>query len=219
MLINDCMTRHPVLVAPATTASEAQRLMVENQIRHLPVVESGKRLVGLITRQRLALKPDALGSLNVWEISRYLAGLTVQQVMVKRKDLVTITPDRTIERAAAMMTSHKIGCLPVVEEGNIVVGIVTETDLLNSFQVMLGLPSEGVRVTVRMPDRMGEFVKLMSVLVERKWGVMGIGHFPARRAPGFYDVVVKIPGVTIEEVKAAIQSVPEQQIIDIRVAV
>ena len=84
----------------------------------------------MITRQRLALKPDTLGSLNVWEISRYLAGLTVQQVMVKPKDLVTITPDRTVERAAAMMTGHKIGCLPVVEEGNIVVGIVTEKDCL-----------------------------------------------------------------------------------------
>lgn len=219
MLINDCMTRHPVLVSPTTTASEAQRLMTENGIRHLPVVESGKRLVGLITRQRLALKPDALGSLNVWEISRYLSGLTVQSVMVKAKDLITITPDRTVERAAAMMTNHKIGCLPVVEDGKIVVGIVTETDLLNSFGVMLGLPSEGVRVTVRMPDRQGEFVKLMAVLVERKWGVMGIGHFPARRHPGFYDAVIKLPGVTVEEVKAALQGVPEQEIVDIRMVV
>jgi acetoin utilization protein AcuB len=219
MLIKDCMTRHPVLVSPSTSAAEAQEIMAVNQIRHLPVVESGKRLVGLVTRQRLALKPDTLGSLNVWEITRYLAGLTVQQVMVKQKELVTITSERTIERAAAMMAERGIGCLPVVEEGNVVIGIVTETDLLRSFQEMLGLPSEGVRVTMRMPDRHGEFVKLMEVLVARNWGVMGIGAFPTRRAPGFYDAVVKIPGVTVDEVRAALQGIPEQEIVDVRVVV
>ncbi|MCL4858376.1 MAG: CBS domain-containing protein [Caldilineaceae bacterium] len=218
MLINDCMTRHPVMVSPKTTATEAQQIMTENQIRHLPVVMGGKRLVGLITRQRLALKPDALGSLNVWEITRYLAGLTVQQVMVKERDVITIEPDRTVERGAALMTSHKIGCLPVVEDG-VVVGIVTETDLLNSFQLMLGLPSEGVRVTVRIPDQPGEFVKMMGVLVAHNWCVMGIGAFPARRHPGLHDVVVKIPDVTVEEVQAAISHISEHHIVDIRVVV
>jgi acetoin utilization protein AcuB len=219
MLIKDCMTRHPVMVSPQTTASEAQRIMAENQIRHLPVVESGKQLVGLVTRQRLVLKPETLGSLNVWEISRYLTGLTVQQVMVKARDLITITPERTVERAAAIMTAQKIGCLPVVDESNIVLGIVTKSDLLNSFQQMLGLSSEGVRVTVRMPDGPAELVKLLAVLVEHKWCVMGIGTFPARRHPGYYDVVVKLPGVTVEEVQAAFAGVPGQEIIDIRVAV
>jgi acetoin utilization protein AcuB len=219
MLIKDCMTRHPVMVAPRTTASEAQQIMAENRIRHLPVVESGKQLVGLLTRQRLVLKPETLGSLNVWEISRYLTGLTVQQVMVKARDLITITPDRTVERAAAIMTGQKIGCLPVVDESNIVVGIVTKSDLLNSFQQMLGLPNEGVRVTVRMPDGPAEFVKMMAVLVEHNWCVMGIGSFPARRHPGYYDAVVKLPGVTAEEVQAAFAGVSGQEIIDIRGAV
>lgn len=218
MLINDCMTRHPVMVSPKTTATEAQQIMTDNQIRHLPVVMDGKRLVGLITRQRLALKADALSSLNVWEITRYLSGLTVQQVMVRQKDVITIDPDRTVERGASLMTSHRIGCLPVVENG-VVVGIVTETDLLNSFQLMLGLPTEGVRVTVRIPDQPGEFVKMMSVLVEHKWCVMGIGAFPARRHPGLHDVVVKIPDVTMEEVQTALSQIPEHHIVDIRIVV
>jgi acetoin utilization protein AcuB len=133
--------------------------------------------------------------------------------------VITITPERTVERAAAMMTEHKIGCLPVVEDGDLVVGIVTENDLLRSYQEMLGLPSEGVRVTVRMPNRHGEFVKLMAVLVERQWGVMGIGTFPTRRDPSTYDAVIKIPNVTIEEVQNALANIPNQTIVDIRAAV
>lgn len=219
MLIRDCMTRHPILAPLSLRASEAQALMAENNIRHLPIVGDGKRLAGLITRERLAVKADMLGSLNVWEISRFLSDQRVRDLMVKGKDVITITPDRTVERAAAMMTEHKIGCLPVVEESDLVVGIVTENDLLRSYQEMLGLPSEGVRVTVRMPNRHGEFVKLMAVLVEQNWGVMGIGTFPTRRDPATYDTVIKIPNVTIDEVQKALANIPNQTIVDIRAAV
>jgi acetoin utilization protein AcuB len=219
MLIRDCMTRHPILAPLSMRASEAQSLMAENNIRHLPVVNDGKRLAGLITRACLALKPDMLGSLNVWEISRVLSGQGVRDLMVKAKDVITITPDRTVERAAAMMTERKIGCLPVIEDGGLVVGIVTESDLLHSYQQMLGLPNEGVRVTIRMPNRHGEFVKLMAVLVANDWGVMGIGTFPTRREPTTYDTVIKIPNVTVEEVRNALSQIPNQEIVDIRAVV
>jgi acetoin utilization protein AcuB len=197
-------------------ATEAQHVMAENNIRHLPVVGDGKRLVGLITRERLSLKPDTLGSLDVWEISRYLTNLTARQLMLKERDVVTIAPDRTIERAAALMTEKKIGCLPVVEKNNVVVGIVTQIDVLDSFQEMLGLPVEGIRVTVRMPDRPGEFSRLTKVVGDNNWGVMGIGSFPARRHPGFYDVVLKIRSASVDEVQSALEQLEDQVIVDIR---
>jgi len=216
MLINDCMTRHPVMVPPTMLASEAQKVMVDNNIRHLPVSESGKRLAGLLTSSSFALKADALSSLNLWEITRSLADIKVAQIMVKAKDVLTISPSRTVERAAAMMSENKIGCLPVVDEDNIIDGIVTERDLLRAFQQMLGLAIKGVRVTVRMPNRKGEFVKLMDVLAEHKWGVVGVGTFPTRKHPDLYDAVVKISEVTEDEVRAALSAVADQEIVDIR---
>lgn len=215
MLVKDCMTRHPVMVGPNTLAAEAQGIMLENKIRHLPVAGDGKRLMGLITRQRLALKSDAVGSLNVWEITRRLSNITVGDVMLKADEVHTIEPDRTVERAARSMTEHKIGCLPVIEE-NVVVGILSEIDLLNSFQTMLGLPAEGVRVTMRMPNKQGEFAKLTSVIAKYGLGIMGIGSFPSPRRPGFYDMVLKIPRVTLVEVQKILGDIPEQEIIDIR---
>lgn len=219
MLIKDCMTRHPVLVSPNTSATEAQQIMAENRIRHLPVVGDGKRLQGLITRERLTLKSGELGSLNVWEITRFLSDLKVNRVMLKRKDVFTTTPDHTVERAAGLMREHKIGCLPVLEDGEVVVGIVTQVDLLGSFQEMLGMPHPGVRVTMRMPNRPGEFAKLMKVLSDHRWDVMGIGTFPARRHPEVYKIVLKIPRVTPEEVKTVLGEVPEQDIVDLRTVV
>lgn len=201
---------------PSTPAQDVNQIMVENNIRHLPVVGDGKRLAGLMTRQRLTMKPADISSLNVWEISRYLSALKVKDLMIKAPDVHTITPDRTVERAASLMTEHKIGCLPVVEDGDVVVGILSEIDLLKAFQAMLGLPSAGVRLTMRMPDRMGEFIKLAAVMIEHGWGIMGIGSFPSPRNPGFYDVVVKVAHCTASEVEEAVRKIPEQAVVDIR---
>jgi len=215
MLVKDCMTRHPIMVTPKTPAAEAQKLMVENKVRHLPVVGDGKRLLGLITRQRLAIKSDILGSLNVWEITRRLANLTVKDVMLAAKSVYTITSDKTVERAAKLLAEHRIGCLPVIEDG-VVVGIITEIDLLQSYQEMLGLPVDGIRITMRMPNRPGEFAKLAQVLVDHQWGVMGIGTFPSPRCEGYYDAVLKIPNLTAEAAKAAFSQITTQEIIDLR---
>ena len=54
MLVKDYMTRHPIMIEPNRRVVEVQKLMLENNIRHLPVIGDGKRLIGLVTRQRLA---------------------------------------------------------------------------------------------------------------------------------------------------------------------
>jgi acetoin utilization protein AcuB len=215
MLVKDCMTRHPIMIPPSTLATEAQHIMTENHVRHLPVVGDGKKLVGLLTRTRLSIKPDTLSSLNVWEITRFLSNMTVEKIMLKTDQVYTIEPHKTVERAARYMADYRVGCLPVLDEG-VVVGIITEVDLLRSFQEMLGLPAPGVRVTMRMPNRKGEYAKLTTTVVERGWGIMGIGSFPSPRHPGFYDMVLKIPEVTVAEVKEALGQVADQEIVDIR---
>jgi acetoin utilization protein AcuB len=215
MLVKDCMTRHPIMVSPATPAAEAQHIMAENRIRHLPVVGEGKRLVGLITRQRLALNPDSVSSFNFWEISRYLANLTVAKVMLPATEVITIDPDRTVERAAKMMSDSKIGCLPVIED-NVVVGILSEVDLMTALAEMLGLPAEGVRVTIRMPDGSGQFTRLMTTVAGQNWCVMGIGSFPTPRRPGYYDVVIKISDVTTEQVRTGLSQLEDQEVVDVR---
>jgi acetoin utilization protein AcuB len=215
MLVKDCMTRHPILASPEMQAAEAQRIMSENNVRHLPVTGNGKRFLGLLTRERLSMKADTLSSLNVWEITRFLSGLTVGELMIRAEKVVTIEPSKTVERAAQMLADNKIGCLPVIEEG-VVIGILSEVDVLRSFQEMLGLPSNGIRVTVRMPNRSGEFAKLTAALAAQEWGIMGIGTFPSPRRPGYYDAVLKIPKVSMAEAEAVFSRIAEQEIVDIR---
>lgn len=215
MLVKDVMVRHPVMVTPDTPATEAQQIMTETQTRYLPVIEDGKRLVGLVFPERFSLSPDILTSLNVWEITRRLSNLKVRDVMLKDKEFTTVTEDTTVERASQILSDMDIRCLPVVEDG-IVIGLITEAILLKSYQIMLGLPANGVRVTMRMPNRLGEFNKLVKVLAENSYGVMGVGTYPSPRQEGFYDVVLKVPNITIEIASEMLSKIPDQELIDIR---
>jgi acetoin utilization protein AcuB len=215
MLVKDYMTRHPLMAEPTMPIVEAQRYMGENDIRHLPVVGDGKRLLGLVTRQRLLVEPGRLGSLDVWEITRYLSDLTVQEVMLKGQDVTTISQDATIEEAARLMVEKRVGCLLVVEDG-VVIGIITETDLLAHLTNLLGWPFHGVRVTIRMPDRVGEFAKVTSAIASQGWGIYAAGGVPAPKRQGYWEGVFKVRGVPKDDLLAVLRKIPDQEIVDVR---
>jgi acetoin utilization protein AcuB len=216
MLVKDYMTRHPILIEPTMRITEAQKLMVENNIRHLPVVGSGKKLLGLVTHRRLMIPPEKLSSLDVWEITRYLSDLTVSKVMVTGKDLHTIKQEATIEEAADLLTRNKISGLPVVDDDGAVVGIITETDLLIELQNLLGAQDPGLRVVVRVPDRMGEFRKVVRAISEHNWGIMAMGSVRSPKQPDKWDIVLKVRHCTKGELIEVLKGIEDQEIVDVR---
>lgn len=215
MLVKDSMTRHPIMIEPHQPLAEAQRLMSENHIRHLPVVGDGKRLLGLLTRQRLAIQPSQFGSLDVWEVTRYLSNLKVSDVMVKGADLHTIAPEATLEQAADLLIRHKISGLPVLEEG-VVTGIITETDLLIELQKLLGAIDAGWRVVMRVPNRQGELRKLVRAIGDKDWGIMAMGSVRSPKHPEHWDIMLKVRYCTHDELLAVLKSIPDQEIVDVR---
>jgi acetoin utilization protein AcuB len=215
MIIKDYMTKHPVMIDPAMSIVEAQSIMAETRARHLPVVEEGKRLVGLITQETLRVPPNILTSLNVWEITRFLSNLSVKDVMVKRKDIFTIEPDTTIEEAARIMVEHKIGCLPILTEG-IVVGIITDTDLMAHLMEMLDAPEPSVRVTMRMSLTKGELARLVAAISAQGWGIWALGGVVTPKDPNCWDAVFKIVDAPRDQVVAALSKIEGQKIIDVR---
>ncbi len=215
MLVRDYMTRHPIMVEPDKRVLEVQRLMVENKIRHVPVVGDGKLLLGLVTHERLAIRPERLASLDVWEITRYLSEMTAEKVMISGDDLKSVASDATLEDAADILIHHKVGGLPVIEDG-VVVGVLTETDLLVELRNMLGANEPGCRLTVRVPDQPGEFSRLNKAISEKGWGVMAAGSAPSPRVEGHWDIVMKVRNCTFDQLKELVDGLPEQQIVDLR---
>ena len=215
MIVKDYMTKHPVMIDPKMSIIEAQSIMAETKTRHLPVVEEGKRLVGLITHESLRIPPNILTSLNVWEITRFLSNLTVKDGMIKGKEVITTVPDITIEEAARIMVEHKIGCLPVVDE-DIVVGLITDTDLMAHLMEMLNAPEPSVRVTMRMSLESGELARLVAAISAQGWGIWALSGVISPKDPNSWEAVFKISGVPREQVVAVLSKIEGQKIIDVR---
>ena len=215
MFVKDYMTRHPVMIEPKMSIVEVEGIMAETKVRHLPVVGAGKRLVGLVTRERMRIPPTELGSLNVWEISRFLSNLTVEDVMIKCKDVITVESNVTLEDAAKIMVENKIGCLPVLE-GEVVVGIITEIDMLVQLSTLLGGEATGVRATVRVPDKIGEFAKVTGAIASQGWGIYASGGVPAPKHPGYWDMVVKVRDVPKGDLVAVLEQIEGQEVLDAR---
>ncbi len=217
MIVRDYMTPHPILVEPAMRVVDAQKLMTENNIRHLPVVGNGKCLLGLVTHARLAVPVERLASLNVWEITRFLSDLTVRQMMLTGADLHTTQPDATLEEAAQLLIQNKLTGLVVVEPGgDAVIGIITDTDLLVELQNLLGAIDAGWRAVMRVPDRLGEFRKVARVIGDRNWGIMAMGSVRSPRQSGSWDIILKVRHCSREELTAALTSIPGQELVDLR---
>jgi len=130
MNVRDLMTTNPITVGPETLVLDARQLMIDKRFRHV-LITDGPKLLGIVTDRDIRLNlPSPATSLSVWEINYLLARLTVASVMTK--SLVTVSPRQDTREAALLMLDHKIGALPVVD-GGLLVGIITETDLLRAY--------------------------------------------------------------------------------------
>ena len=127
VLVKDWMTSNVITTSPQTAISAAHQIMMDKQVRRLPVIDKGK-LVGLITigDVREASPSDAT-TLSIWELNYLWSQLTVDRVMTP--NLLTVTPETPIIDAAEFMLEHKVSGLPVVDENKKLVGIITESDI------------------------------------------------------------------------------------------
>lgn len=129
MKVEDRMTRDVITISPKEGVRLAKHILDQKRIQCLPVVSDGK-LVGIITdRDICRALPSPATSLEAHEISCMLDTLQVQAVMTR--NVISVTPQTSIEAAAALLLAHKIGGLPVVD-GERLVGILTEGDVLRA---------------------------------------------------------------------------------------
>ncbi|GIK39905.1 MAG: hypothetical protein BroJett011_37380 [Chloroflexota bacterium] len=126
-LVKDWMTREVITINPDMTLPEAHRLMTDHKIRRLPVIDSG-RLVGIVTLGDVReAEPSSATSLSIWEVNYLLAKLKIGEIMTPKP--ITISAEETIGQAARLMLEKKVSGLPVVDEKQHVIGIITESDI------------------------------------------------------------------------------------------
>lgn len=168
MIINEIMKKDVVYVSPGTKLNEAYILLQENNIRHLPVIENQK-LVGIISDRDLRFVTSKLSE------NPFDPGSEIKNIM--NHPVKTVHPSDPVETATQIMRENKIGCLPVVEE-NRLVGIVTNTDLLDALLLLTGVHHPSARLDVRLSNKSGELARLANLLAEHKVNIYSVLTYP-----------------------------------------
>ncbi|MGW8284878.1 MAG: CBS and ACT domain-containing protein [Candidatus Deferrimicrobiaceae bacterium] len=149
MIVAKRMMRTPVFLDEDDSMKTAMDTLKDREIRHLPVLKGGAKLVGILTETDIKqASPSTATALEIREVYYLLDKIKVKQIMTKRP--YTISPTAPIEEAAMVMRDKKIGCLPVMEEGRLV-GILTETDILDAFIESMGVRGPGHRIELVLP--------------------------------------------------------------------
>ena len=162
MLVKDWMSRPVITVEENDSMQEASRLLKENHIRMLPVMNN-QRLTGVITDRDLkrASASDAT-SLDIHELLYLLSQITVKQIMTRPP--ITVPVDYTVEETAEVLLTQKISGVPVLDSADRLVGIITQTDLFRVIISLTGVGKRGIQIGFRLEDRPGSIKEVADVI-------------------------------------------------------
>ncbi len=197
MKVRDIMKTDLITINENTPILEAQDIMRQNKVKRLPVMKKDK-LIGLVTKYMLLeASPSAATTLSIHELNYLLAKMTVRDIMVK--DPITVTPDYPMEAAIWLGKKHGVGAFPVVDDGKLV-GIITESDISGVMSEVLGLESEGVRITVDgLGSQLGELREIIKVLDDHEAPLLSIISIP-RRKKGDWVIVLRVQSSSAEKI-------------------
>lgn len=157
MRVKNRMTHSPITATVKTTYAEALRLMKNNQIQHLPIVDKHTHLAGIVAHSdMLRVEPSPATTLSVYEMVSLLDQVTMDKVM--QHPVLAVDENCTITNAAKFMLENNIGCLPVMRdaESEELVGIITDTDIFKTFVEITGGEQAGSRIQAKLPDERGQ---------------------------------------------------------------
>jgi acetoin utilization protein AcuB len=200
MLVRQWMSRDPVTISPGTPMTEALRIMRHKQVRRLPVLDDQGQIIGIVSEKDLLYAaPSPATSLSIYELHYQLSHLAVTELMTK--EVISVSSDALLEVAARLMADHKIGGLPVVDDGKLV-GIITQSDIFKVFLELLGTRERGLRITLRIPERKGEIARVATAIAQLGGDIQALVT-ASDEDPATALVTVKVEDVPAETLLAA----------------
>ncbi len=177
MFVYKRMTQNPVTISHDISIFDAMEVMRISKVRRLPVLNGGQ-LVGIVTDRDLnTAAPSPVTTLSKYEASYLLTKLKVSEIMTKK--LFTVKASATIEEAALLMYKNKIGGLPVLDEQDKLVGIITETDIFKVLVDVMGLPEGKTRITLSVNDRPGVLAEIGAIFKEANGNITSFATLEA----------------------------------------
>ncbi|MBU8879752.1 acetoin utilization AcuB family protein [Bacillus sp. FJAT-29790] len=186
MIVEEIMKAEVTTLSKDDSIADAIKLMGAKKIRHLPIIDEGKRLVGLVTDRDIR---DATPS--IFETEDFKNGLQNPLKMLMKTEIITGHPLDFVEEVSAILYEHRIGCLPILKDEKLV-GIVTETDLLRTLVELTGAHQPGSQVEVKVPNRAGMLCEVATVISNRKANIQSVLVYPDKSDENYKILVLRV---------------------------
>jgi acetoin utilization protein AcuB len=191
MYVSDWMTKKVFTIELDDYLSTAFLLMKEKNIKHLPVVK-GNKLKGLISdRDIKEYSPSKATSLDIYELHYLLAKTRIKDIM--RTKVITTAPETPVEEVAMLMLDKNIGCLPVLDNGDLV-GIISDKDIFHALVDITGVRHGGNRICVTIEDRAGSIREVADIIRQHGFHLQGILTSYEGVKDGYRKVVIRTNG-------------------------
>ena len=201
MKVKHYMTKDVFTVTSDVKITDAVDIMEGNNFHRLPVVENNQ-FIGLITEELIAKgSPSKVSSLSIYEMNYLFDKVLVKDLM--KTEVLTISDDIHVEEAAVLMAEKDITVLPVVNDTNEVIGIITHKDIFKALIQLTGYQEKGARVVVETKeDRIGVIAEISNALAQNE---INLSHIFVNRPDDVIEITLQTSGKEPKAVKELIE--------------
>ena len=168
MFVSQTMSKNLITAGSDMTIFEAKKIMTENDIRHLPIIDAAGKLLGIVTDRDIR---DAMPSALVKKVDY---DLTLAKIMnypvgdIMTRNPLTIYAYYTIQDSLLMMQKKKVGALPVIDKEGQLKGILSTSDLLRAFVKIMNIDEPGCLLCIIVKEKQGQMKKIVDIITEEK---------------------------------------------------
>jgi len=211
MLIKEWMTSDVITIDEDTSMIKAFQIMKENSIRRLPVMRQGK-LIGIVTDRDIKdASPSKATTLDIHELYYLLSELKIKDII--KKNIITIGPEETVEKATVKMLKQRISGLPVVDDSGSVVGIITQRDISKVLVSLSGIYRGGIQLAFNLEDRPGSIKEVADMIREHGGQMVSILTSYDKGEENCRNVYIRIKELPEDKIKSLTQELDKNFIL------
>jgi acetoin utilization protein AcuB len=208
MLVKNWMSKEVITVDADDTMQNAIYILQEQNIKMLPVMD-GANLVGIITDRDLKkASPSDATTLDMHELLFLISKIKVKDLM--NEPVFTARSDDTVEEAAALLLEKKISGLPVIDENNQLVGIITRSDIFRVLLSLSGLGKKGIQFAIRIKDMPGIIKEVRELIHEHGGRTASILSSSDNAPEGYLNFYFRIYQIDREKLPSLLDKVREK---------
>ena len=212
MLVQGWMTSEVTTVEEDTSMMKASIIMKEKKIRCLPVVNKEGKVIGIVSDRDLKdAAPSKATTLDVYELNYLLSSMKIKDIMTKK--VIFVRPDETVEFAAVLMLENKISSLPVINNREKLVGVITQTDIFKVLIDITGVYTGGIQFALSLEDRPGSIKEACDAI--RSFGGRIVSILSTRKIAeeGRRNVYIRCSSLEHDKLRGLVKELEERFVV------